>query len=228
MYADRAHPGYARPGIKPANLLVAIGINAAIFAALAFSAPTLVPRTDKPFDVRNIPLDPVPPPKPEPVREMKRVTPADPRPEPDLFVTRPVVETPSDSILTVTSIPQPPPPIGEPGTGTDIAPRAEPSPPPPLPVMVGAEIDPRYAAAFQPIYPGEERRAGREGRVTVRVLIGTDGRVKQVERVSAATDAFFEATRERALARWRFRPATRDGVAVEAWRTMSVRFELND
>lgn len=227
MYADQVRPGYARPGIKPATLAMAVGINAAIFAALLLAAPTIAPHIDHPFETRNIPLDPVPPPDPQP-RERKRDTPADPRSEPDIAVPKPQVEIRSDSDLTVTSVPQPPPPIGEPGTGTHDLPRAEPSPPAPLPVLTPAEVDPRYADAFQPTYPGEERRAGREGRVTVRVLIGVDGRVRQVERVSATSDAFFEATRDRALARWRFRPATRDNVPVEAWRTMSVRFELNE
>ncbi len=32
----------------------------------------------------------------------------------------------------------------------------------------------------------------------------------------------------RALAKWRFKPATRDGMAEEAWRTMSVTFVLED
>ena len=34
----------------------------------------------------------------------------------------------------------------------------------------------------------------------VRVLVGTDGRVKQVDRISATTDAFYRATFDRALA----------------------------
>jgi protein TonB len=69
---------------------------------------------------------------------------------------------------------------------------------------------------------------GNPGKVTVRVLIGTDGRVKQVEPVTATSDAFFRATRDQALRRWRFRPGTRDGVPQEAWRTMSVTFVMAD
>jgi protein TonB len=61
----------------------------------------------------------------------------------------------------------------------------------------------------------------------VRVLIGTDGRVKEVQQISAASTAFFEATRKQALTKWRFTPGTRDGAPVEAWRTMAVRFELD-
>ena len=92
--------------------------------------------------------------------------------------------------------------------------------------MVDAAPDPR--ARFQPDYPASERRSGIEGVVVVRVLIGADGRVKAVQQVRAASDAFFEATRKQALARWRFTPATHDGVPVESWRTMTVRFRLEE
>ena len=62
----------------------------------------------------------------------------------------------------------------------------------------------------------------------IRVLIGTDGRVKQVERVSAASDAFFAAAEHQALTKWRFKPATSDGTPIEQWKTMSLRFELQE
>src|SRR3546814_10368877 len=80
---------------------------------------------------------------------------------------------------------------------------------PPRPKLVLADIDPRFAGAFQPDYPAREQRGGIEGAVKIRVLIGTDGRVKAVELVSADSPAFFEATKRRALAKWRFTPADR-------------------
>ena len=95
-------------------------------------------------------------------------------------------------------------------------------------VLVDPQIDSRFASGFQPTYPADERRAGNQGRVVVRVLIGVDGRVKEVEKLLATSDSFFEVTRRRALEKWRFKPGTRDGVPVEAWRTMSVTFVLND
>src|SRR3546814_1786436 len=100
-------------------------------------------------------------------------------------------------------------------TGTGIDSVALDPPPPPLPPLIAAQADPRYAAALQPAYPSAERRANREGNVVIKVLIGTDGRVKRVERVSATSDAFFEATRRQALGHWRFKPATRGGVPPE-------------
>ena len=62
----------------------------------------------------------------------------------------------------------------------------------------------------------------------MRVLIGTDGRVKAVELVSSDSPGVFEETRRRALARWRFKPATRGGVAEESWKEMTVRFQIRN
>jgi protein TonB len=97
---------------------------------------------------------------------------------------------------------------------------------PPAPVMVGAEPDTRFAGDFQPSYPPQLLRTGVEGKAVVKVLIGTDGRVKQVAIISTDDPLFADATERHALRRWRFKPATRDGVAVESWKQMTVRFEL--
>jgi protein TonB len=96
------------------------------------------------------------------------------------------------------------------------------------PVIVDAFVESRYQGLLQPPYPPEEQRAGNSGRVVLRVLVGTDGRVKQVEKVLAASDAFFAAAQRQALGKWRFKPATKDGVPIEQWKTMSLRFVLNE
>ena len=95
-------------------------------------------------------------------------------------------------------------------------------------MIVGASYDPRFANALQPPYPASEIRGGNSGRVVIRVLIGADGRVKQVERIAAASDAFFAAAEKQALTKWRFKPATSDGTPIEQWKTMSLRFELQE
>ncbi|WP_164118605.1 energy transducer TonB [Sphingorhabdus sp. Alg239-R122] len=107
------------------------------------------------------------------------------------------------------------------GTGfpiEDIAPK-------PDPVFVPPSISPRYAASMQPIYPGSLKRQEIEGTVRVRVLVGTDGRVKKLERLEATHDAFFRAT-ERQSRKWRFNPATEGGEKIEAWYTVSLKFEM--
>lgn len=220
MYADR----YARPGgINPGSLGIALGINAVVIAALMFSSPEFRRHMpDPPIKMVDV-LDPPPPDpiKPDPPRTKPQPT----QPVQHIDTVTPIVDVvrpDADVVLP----PQPPVTIdtnaGE-GAGTVIA------PPKPLPpVMVQPGIDQRYAGAFQPPYPPAEQRAGRNGRVTLRVLIGVDGRVKEVQTVTATSDEFLRVTQQRALQRWRFTPATRDGIPVEAWKTMNVTFVLQD
>jgi protein TonB len=222
MYADR----YAKPaGLRPGSLVLALGFNTVILGAMFFAAPNIVPTIEKTFRVRQIPITP----PPTPIRETKK----------------PVVRTPT---VQPHELPRPkdPDPIASPDTSINLTGDTGPvifsggslegggvgvvkvdaiKPPS---VMIDPQVDSRFVGAFQPTYPADERRAGKEGRVTVRVLIGIDGRVKQVEKMAASSDSFFEVTRRRALEKWRFKPGTKDGVPVEAWRTMSVSFVLND
>ncbi|MDX3908310.1 MAG: energy transducer TonB [Sphingobium sp.] len=95
------------------------------------------------------------------------------------------------------------------------------------PVLTAVSIDPRYMRDFQPDYPPSMQRAQEEGKVTVRVIIGADGHVVSVEKLFATLDAFWEAARTQALRKWRFRAATRDGVAIESEKVMTVHFKLS-
>ncbi|ATW03098.1 energy transducer TonB [Sphingorhabdus sp. YGSMI21] len=97
----------------------------------------------------------------------------------------------------------------------------------PDPVIVGARLNTRYAGQFQPAYPTGLLRLEREGEVSVRVLVGTNGRVKQIELIDSPHVDFWTATRKQALGKWRFTPATRDGTPIESWMTLKVRFEIN-
>ncbi|MGH6612889.1 TonB family protein [Sphingomonas sp.] len=219
MYADR----YGKTGIKPGSLTVAIGLNGAILAALIFSTPEITTTIDTVLRTRNIPIVVPPPvdlvkPKIKPKTETKVVEQA---PIERLVTPDQVVPTTGLNYVNGTTETTPPFVPGTGGLGTIIEPIH-------IPTLTGAVRDPKYINVFQPTYPAGERRAGNEGRVTVRVLIGADGRVKQVIKVSAASDAFFEVTERQALSKWRFKPATRDGVPQESWQTLSVSFVLNE
>ncbi len=225
MSQDRYH----RPqGLNTGSLGISVGITGAMIAGLIFAAaPSIIRRPPEThLTIRNIDLlpppqlDPTPPP-PKQVQQRPIVSPTP--------LVRPTT-SPTPVLAPLAPIELGPvlPPTGTgPGPIASSSPAAEPTVPP-APVLVDAQVDPRYAAALQPPYPAEERRAEHQGRVVVRVLIGVDGRVKQVERRSADSDAFYRETERQALGKWRFKPATRDGIPVEAWRTMAIRFVLQD
>ncbi|MGP7794871.1 energy transducer TonB [Sphingomonas sp. CLY1604] len=223
MYADR----YPQPTrFNPGGLTAAVAINVALVAALMFAGPKILP--DGPEHVlttTNIPVDEPPPPEP-PAPQPKPHEMTASRPMEQITAPVPPIPIPSTSDFT-TSVTESPPVTGS-IVGNDPGPLVEAPPAPPLLPLIGPQVDPRYADAFQPEYPAAERRANRDGRVTVRVLVGVDGRVKQIERVTATSDDFWKATQQRALRSWRFKPATRGSVPEEAWRTMTLTFRMED
>lgn len=176
-----------------------------------------------PVIVDNIPLPkpPEPPTTPEPEVKQPKTVITNPRPLINTPVKDPIVIAPSDDAPVTFD----PGPVGtaDPGPRVDPQPKVE---TPPAPVIVKPQLDRRYAEAFQPEYPPRELREGIEGTATVRVLVGTNGRVKQVELIRTDAPGFFAVTEPHALKRWRFKPGTRDGVPTEAWFTVTVTFEI--
>ncbi len=218
MYANQFAPDR---GFRPGSMTLALIVTALPIAGLVLSTQgsAIARFIEPPIVIETIPLPKDPPPDPKPQPKSDPV---------DQKVFTPPIKTQveSDNKVVVTPTPPETPPLPlQPGTGTQIL---KPPVTPPKPVIIGPSYDQRYANALQPPYPAAEIRAGNAGRVVLRVLIGTDGRVKQVERISAASDAFFAAAEKQALTKWRFKPATSDGVAIEQWKVMSLRFELQD
>lgn len=193
------HAGLGIVILGHAVLLTAIALNPTRFGPRVIFIPTI-------DSIRaQDPPPPEPPPPPQPTDRWK----AEPtRP-------RPIVDTPAGPAPFALD-----PPAADPGPVTIAPPLAE-------PMFRQARMDPGAIGRFQPPYPSSMVRNGVEGSVTVKVLIGADGRVRSIELVDATHAAFFDTTRDHALRAWRFQPATRDGVAVESWRTMTVRFRLD-
>jgi protein TonB len=102
-------------------------------------------------------------------------------------------------------VPGPPPDVVEP------APR-----PDKLPIVIDAP---------KPTYPDWAREAGIEGKVILRVLVGTDGFPKQVV-VASGSKALAEAARD-AVRRWRFEPGLVGKEPVEVWVEVPVTFRLS-
>ena len=84
-----------------------------------------------------------------------------------------------------------------------------------------------YARNPPPIYPAAARRREQQGTVTVKVLVGADGSVERAEIAdSSGFDSLDDAALETVRSRWRFVPARRDGLAVESWVLVPIRFAL--
>ena len=205
---------------SPTSLALVITLHAAALGAVALiKAPVIIREVFPDTKIYDVPLPDDPPPVVEPQRETEApVTVTRPQP----LVERPVIDPPPVDLRPTDPLILPPLRDG---------PAVRPPPQPTVervrePVRIAALVDPRYADALQPPYPPSELRAGRGGTVEVQVRIGTNGRVIGVERISATSDAFWEATRRHALSRWRFRPATVDGRPVESTKRMTLVFRL--
>ena len=77
-----------------------------------------------------------------------------------------------------------------------------------------------------PVYPGLARAQGVEGTVMLQVLVRKDGTVGHWE-VTRSIPAL-DAAAVDAIARWKFKPARRDGRTVPAWVAVPVTFTLKD
>jgi protein TonB len=78
-----------------------------------------------------------------------------------------------------------------------------------------------------PEYPREARRKGWIGRVGVHVLISDKGTVQQAEVLSSSGHGELDDAALKALRRWIFHPAQKEGRAVVAWVVVPVLFRLD-
>jgi periplasmic protein TonB len=208
---------------NPVGMGAAVVVNGSIILAVALS-PLVIdpPKPGDPFEGRSVELTPPPKPKEEVETEAKK--------PPPIFVPKPMTKTIIDdkAPMMTTDEKQVQTLITDGGGGDDDATSViREIDKIPTPIFKAALRDPKFARSFQPDYPVGMLRQEIEGNVTVRVLVGTDGRVRQVQVLSATDPDFARATEKQALKAWRFKPATRDGVAVEDWQTLTVRFDIN-
>lgn len=157
--------------------------------------------------------------------------PPPPPPPPVVNVVRPTARPPVPIVQPVRA--DPPPPI-------EVSDASEIDLPPAIVVadathdrsntisqpLTGAQLE--YEIAPPPVYPSEAMRAGLEGTVLLRVLVGIDGRPEEVtiER-SSGHRVLDVAARRVVLGKWRFKAAMQDGQAVQAIGLVPVDFSIN-
>lgn len=75
-------------------------------------------------------------------------------------------------------------------------------------------------------YPDMAREAGIEGRVSVKVLVGTSGNVEKIGSISGP-EQFHDEVRDKAM-NLQFTPGLQNGKPVKVWVTVPFNFKLNN
>lgn len=125
-------------------------------------------------------------------------------------------EDPAGGVFTMPEVPAVPLPrvVGSP-TPTTVTPTAVPGDEPVAGDMAVASD--RAAVPVHspsPEYPRQSRRRGESGEVLVRAVVGPDGTPRQVEVARSSSHRALDQAAVRAVSRWRFEPATRQGRPV--------------
>jgi protein TonB len=218
--AHGLHDAIAR--IQPARVLGiagAITLNAAALMLLLVpvSAPMGTTQEDVIKDFYFVPDRPTPPPPTPPEVPVQK-------PNPTTTPTQPIrTQQPTQTIAQTEA------PVVD--GGTEYVPPADPLPDtgPIGPPDTGPQISTRleYASAPAPSYPPEALARELEGTVTLRVLVDVDGSPLSVEiERSSGHRKLDDAARRQVLRKWKFKPAIRDGQAIQVYGIVPVSFSL--
>ena len=176
--------------------------------------------------------EPPPPPKPpEPVKP-----PEPPKLTPPPKTPQPVLTPPPTPQPPAPATPEPPAVLAAPTAAVTapVVPAAAPAPPPPAPPpppAAPAKVElPSSKADYlhnpPPDYPRMSKRLGEQGKVVLKVLIGTDGAPQKVELVTSSGFERLDKSAMDAAMRWRYVPGKRGGVAEAMWYQVPIQFTL--
>lgn len=152
------------------------------------------------------------------------------RPQPTALA--PKIEEPMPLPLPVTGTP------ARPATETPAAGSSRPAPipvAPPAPTIKRGDLvevssvdsPPEITAVVKPEYPPMARRMNVSGTVILSVLVSETGRAADVKILRPAGGKMgLDEAAVRAVKLWRFKPATKGGVAVKTWFTVPIPFVL--
>ncbi|WP_312301987.1 energy transducer TonB [Diaphorobacter nitroreducens] len=171
------------------------------------------------------PAPPVPPAPPPPKPAPAPPKPVAPKPRPAPMPVAVPDPTPAPAAPTGVVEPQPPaPPVAAAPVAAPAAPAA-----PPAPAAPSIELpssDASYLNNPKPVYPAVSKRLGEQGKVMLRVLIGTDGLPQKVEVKQSSGFERLDRQAIDAVMRWRFVPGKRNGVPEAMWNLVPINFVL--
>lgn len=89
------------------------------------------------------------------------------------------------------------------------------------------DVLPDYLNNPPPRYPEGSRLAGEQGVVLVRAVVGSSGDVRRVSMARSSGYPALDRAALEAVERWKFRPASAAGIAMDSDVAVPVRFELH-
>ena len=202
--------------------LIHIALGYALVTGLAYNAVQKVVERVTTIDVEE-------PPPPEPEDE----PPPPPEDVPDTAPPPPVAPAPPINIApappplrTTPTIPPPSPPA------LRIPPPAPPAPPPPPSMARAASPDGlnRWAARIQGDYPSSALRREEQGTVSMRITVGTNGRVEACAVTGSSGSSALDDAACRGMQRYaRYNPALNAaGDPISSTTSQSIRYVLPD
>ncbi|HEY0232167.1 MAG TPA: energy transducer TonB [Dokdonella sp.] len=192
--------------------LIALALLAAPWAVSRINPteiprPTVVVLRDPPPPALPVPPPPIPPPQAHPRK-----------PTMPVHVVE-AVPTPIPTPPTLTTEPSAPAqPSAARGNALTQTPAAAAS---------GVAQKLAYDGVLRPAYPTASVRAREQGTVVLRVLVGSDGSVQQVEIERSSGHAKLDAAARETVLRGRFRPVMQNGKAIPAWGLVPIEFRLD-
>lgn len=122
--------------------------------------------------------------------------------------------------------PRPAPPTPEPAKPATVQAPEPTNAPVEGPPSTAARYDAAYLDNPAPFYPPLSRRLGEEGTVVLRVEVSAEGRAKSVQVAKTSGFGRLDKAAQAAVARWRFVPAQKGGVAESSAVDVPIRFNL--
>ena len=166
---------------------------------------------------------PMPPPPPA-VNPRQRAEKASvPAPPQLMAITDP---TPAPNAPTGVTTPQPQLPAITAPVQVAATPAAAPAAPPAPPKVDLPSSDADYLQNPRPAYPSMSKRLGEQGKVQVRVLIGTDGTAQKAEIKQSSGFDRLDQVALTTVQKWRYVPGKRGGVAEAMWFVVPINFVL--
>jgi len=194
---------------------IAVNVLALLMLLMPMSMPPPLALPDKPDEgMKLVPVKPevveITKPLPLPRPEVQPREVVEPRAQPE------VVSDPAPVVVE----------SGEPADPVVVAERTDVVALEPVTPSIAA-VRLEYASAPPPAYPRDALRRRLEGTVMLQVLVDVDGRPLEVlVHGSSGHRSLDEAARRHVLKQWTFRPAMKDGRAVQAIGLVPVAFEM--